>query len=444
MTTTTASLSASEAGPARDCETFGIRWVFPDVATSFRALPRDRGVIGRQADCALAVTGSEVSRAHAEIWKENGVYWVRDLGSRNGTSVNGRRRDGAQLALGDVIRVGNWIGVFTVSACGSLQDDSMQDAFQEIAGGLILGPALRSRLAPVLQVARSTLPVLILGETGVGKEVVARAVHALSGRAGAYRTINCAALPESLAESELFGYKKGAFTGAAAPHAGHIRAAEGGTLFLDEVAELPLPVQAKLLRTLENHEVQPLGGSSPSTVDARIVAATASDLRVAVTERRFRDDLLARLNGVTITLPPLRERREEIVYLFRSLMSSRIGCTAGMSAGFAEALCLHDWTQNVRELAFTAQRVASLYGTEPLLRRRHLREVFGLSIAGETSSTAASESVGVNAVVLVEAIRAHGGNLARAASALNMSRGRAYRLLREAGLESFRDDGRRD
>ncbi len=433
MTTTTADLSASGENATLKRGILGIRWVFPEVATCFSRVPDECARIGRSTQCQWSIDGRGVSREHAEIWRDQGVYWIRDLRSRNGVSINGVRRDRAPLSLGDVVRLGDLLGVFTELAETS-EDCS---AFEQHPSGLLTGPVLRARLSTIFSVVASELPVLLMGETGTGKEMVARAVHDLSGRAGPLRAINCAALPEALAEGELFGYRKGAYTGAVGDHLGHIREADRGTLLLDEVAELPLAVQAKLLRMLETREVQPLGQSRPVKVDVRVVAATMSDLRAAVAERRFRVDLFARFNGVSVVLPPLRERREEIVHLFHAFLKRYSPRPPSISGGAAEALCLYDWPQNVRELAFVAQRTTALYADVGLLRRHHVQAAIGAALSPPSQIVPSGRKT-VDATTLVEAIRVHGGNLAQAASALQLSRGRAYRLLREAGLESSR------
>jgi transcriptional regulator with PAS, ATPase and Fis domain len=191
--------------------------------------------------------------------------------------------------------------------------------------------------------ATSDLPVILEGETGTGKEVVTRCLHQWSVRSGPLVAVNCAALPEALAEGELFGYRRGAFTGADKPSQGFFRSAEGGTLLLDEVTDLPLPLQAKLLRVLEEHEVQPLGEPRPIPIDVRVVVAGQQSLLEASRQGRFRPDLLARLDGVTVHLPPLRSRREDVPPLFsRFLTELGQGCVPSVEVDFVERLCLHD------------------------------------------------------------------------------------------------------
>jgi two-component system response regulator FlrC len=260
--------------------------------------------------------------------------------------------------------------------------------------------------------------------------------------------VNCAALPEALAEGELFGYRRGAFTGAEQASAGHFRAAQRGTLLLDEVCELPLTLQAKLLRVIEQREVQPLGESTPIKLDVRILAAAQEPLSRAVEEGRFRADLFARLDGVTVCLPPLRERRAEIPYLFSRLLMEGSGARPPpVDVRVVERLCLYDWPFNVRELSLLVKRLLVLHGAEPMLKLQHLPERVrdepksGVS-KGDPAPKLAEE--GVELASLLQALRTSGGNVARAAQALGISRQRAYRMMQgrpEVDLESLRERG---
>jgi two-component system response regulator AtoC len=216
----------------------------------------------------------------------------------------------------------------------------------------------------VVGLAQSDLTILIRGETGVGKEILAHALHAVSGRSGPLIGINCAALPESLLESELFGHERGAFTGAVQARIGLFEAAAGGTLFLDEVGDMPLAVQAKLLRSIESRQVLRLGGRQAFHVDVRFIAATHRDLRVDVASGALRRDLYFRLNGITLTIPPLRERRSAIGRLaveFVAASATRRGRRApGLSVSAVAALVNHDWPGNVRELKTVMERAVLL------------------------------------------------------------------------------------
>jgi two-component system response regulator HydG len=230
----------------------------------------------------------------------------------------------------------------------------------------LIGQSLpwRRTMEIVMQAAPSTANVLLLGESGTGKELLARAIHENSPRtAGPFVPVNCAALPESLLEGELFGYEKGAFTGAAQRHDGRFVQADGGTLFLDEIGEIPTHVQVKLLRVLQEREVERLGGRTVK-VDLRIVAATNQDLRAAVREGRFREDLYYRLNIIPVPIPPLRDRREDVPLLAEHFLRFYAARNARQLAGFSraavEALGRYDWPGNVRELENAVERAVVL------------------------------------------------------------------------------------
>ncbi len=257
-------------------------WVFP--LASEPPLPlvgvRDRPLIlGREDGSDVRLSGDGVSRKHASLRLGRGDAppVIEDLGSRNGVRVNGRVVRSASLTAGDVVRLGGWVGVVTANP----------GVFAEVAPGLWGGAALDAAISPLRRAAPSDLPIVLEGETGTGKEVVARAVHTFSGRPGPMLAVNCAALPEGLAEAELFGYRRGAFTGADRASQGFFRSAERGTLLLDEVSDLPLSIQAKLLRVLEQREVQALGEVRPVPVDVRLIVAGQQSLVKAVQEGRF-------------------------------------------------------------------------------------------------------------------------------------------------------------
>ncbi|MEM9380299.1 MAG: sigma-54 dependent transcriptional regulator [Planctomycetota bacterium] len=231
-------------------------------------------------------------------------------------------------------------------------------------GMLGASPAMQEVYALIERVAPSDVPVLIQGETGTGKELVARALHENSARRD-HRLLaeNCAAVPENLLESELFGHKKGAFTGAVEDRPGHFVAADGGTVFLDEIGDMPLPMQAKLLRVLQDGEVRPVGSNATRRVDVRIVAATHRDLPTAVRDGAFREDLLFRLNVITIHLPPLREREGDVARIARGLLpgiAEEVGRPATLSEEALGALKAWRWPGNVRELENELRRAVAL------------------------------------------------------------------------------------
>jgi two-component system response regulator FlrC len=330
-----------------------------------------------------------------------------------------------------------------------------------LAANLVGGPVLRPIVEQAKLFAPRPLPMILLGETGSGKEGLARAVHDWSGRKGPFIAVNCAALTPSLAEAELFGYRRGAFTGAERPSPGLFRAAQGGTLLLDEIPDLSEALQAKLLRALEQGEILPLGESVPVKVDVRILAATQIPLGELVERQRFRSDLRARLDGFTVTLPPLRERKEEIPFLFHYLWRMHAkGGVAKLDVRLVESLCLYDWPLNVREMDHLVHRLLVSHGGEALLRRSFLPEAMLRPGRGRSDAPArspAAESLAPKPpenhqarrqreiAALREALRAHQGSMTRAASAVGISRYRAYRLVRAAGLmDEVADDRKED
>ena len=236
--------------------------------------------------------------------------------------------------------------------------------FSEVIGK---SEALQRVFDLVKKVADTSTSVLILGESGTGKELAARSIHFNSGRfEKAFLAVNCGALPESLLESELFGHTKGSFTGAVADKKGLFRSASGGTLFLDEIGEMPLALQVKLLRALQEHEVTPVGSATPVKFDARIVAATNKNLEQEVADGRFREDLFYRLNVIEITLPPLRERREDIPLLIKHFIA-KAGRVTPVATDAMAAMVNYDWPGNVRELENAVERALILSDGEMTL-----------------------------------------------------------------------------
>jgi two-component system, response regulator FlrC len=425
---TAPALSATDRRDGRPG--WGAFWTGP-AGEAFFAPFGDLTSLGRDGAGSVVLAGDDVSRRHAEIRREGPLFILADGGSRNGTFVNGTGVQQAPLHPGDVVRIGSWLGIVWRAPHGASPE------WLRASGGALVGPSLRRALAPALTAAAGDLPIVLEGETGTGKEVAARLIHEQSRRVGPLVAVNCAAIPEALAEAELFGFRKGAFTGADQGRTGHFREADGGTLLLDEVIELPLPIQAKLLRALEQREVVPLGESRPVKVDARIIVAAQEPLRRAVADKRFRGDLYARLNGLTVALPPLRERREEIPALFRSFLAEAApGQPPALSPRLLERLCLHDWPFNVREVALLARRLRALGAGQATLTSAHLPPEYAREEAGGAApAPAASDDADGSLATFAEALRACGGNVSLAAARLGISRGKAYRLMKEGNLD---------
>jgi len=321
--------------------------------------------IGRDVDADVVVDDRSVSRCHARLIAAGGEVRIVDRGSRNGTRVNGVAIDGARLlASGDEIAIGDAVLVLhlprRIEVPIAADEAPLQIGEREV---IVADPVMVRIYELLARIGRGDLTVLVCGETGVGKENAAYAVHHHSARrAGPFISINCAAIQETLAESELFGHEKGAFSGAACTKAGLLEAAAGGTVFLDEVGELPLAVQAKLLRAVEARRVTPVGSLRERELDVRIVAATNRDLDDEVRAGRFRRDLLYRLNAATVVLPPLRERPRELVLLSRVFLDEacrRVGrAVPAIAPSAMRALAAHGWPGNVRELRNTMELVA--------------------------------------------------------------------------------------
>jgi transcriptional regulator with PAS, ATPase and Fis domain len=420
-----------------------IRWGFPGTRGTLSLLNDERVLLGRDDDCRVKLPGKETSRHHAEICWKKPLHILRDLDSRNGVFLDGAQIREAPLSPGQILRLGEWIGVVVAVSPDATEPEPV---FDVLVGNLAGGPVLRPILEQAGLAAPSSLPTVILGETGTGKEGLSRAMHTWSGRMGPFVAVNCATLVPTLAEAELFGYRRGAFTGAERASAGHFRAAAGGTLLLDEIADLPEAVQAKLLRALEQKEILPLSESVPVPVDVRVLAATQIPLAQLVAERRFRADLCARLDGLTIRLPPLRERKQEIPYLFQHLLHLHSGGRPPeVEPRLVEQLCLHDWPFNVRELDLLVRRLLVLHGHEPLLRRsslpEHIRDRQAGAARTSTGSLPAPHTAEAHRArrdrelaQLNEALRVHNGSVARAAAAVGISRQRAYRLMEASGV----------
>jgi DNA-binding NtrC family response regulator len=376
---------------------------------------------GRDASCDVHLPGSSSSREHARIEKDGPIWVVRDLQSKNGVWVNGERVASAYLEVGMVLRVGDGVAVVAEAAA--------THELTELAAGLWGGARLAALAQQARRAAESALHVVLEAETGSGKECFAKAIHAWSGRRGAFVALNCAALPSQLVEAELFGYGRGAFTGAERSHAGYFRAAADGTLFLDELLELPVGIQAKLLRAVEERAVTPLGGTRPVVANARIVAASQTSLQRASENGQLRPDLYARLNGITIAIPPLRQRREDIFPLFRHfLRRAGASATVELSPTALEALCAYDWPLNVRELEAVAQRFCTLHEGEASLGAREIAGLIGRPRTGlnKAAPPGADEATWKQ---LVAALTAERGNVLRAAERVGISRPRAYRIL---------------
>lgn len=382
--------------------------------------------LGRSAQ----TNDERMSKEHASVRRERGAWVITDLASRNGTYVDGERIDGARRASGDVVvRLGHTVFVLLADGRGH----------PAISGEMVVGPELQ-RVNAQIRAHAVTDTLLVHGESGSGKELAARLYHEAGPRkAGPFVAVNCAAIPDGVAERLLFGSRRGAFSGAI-DALGHFQIAHGGTLFLDEIADLEASVQAKLLRVLETREVVPVGATTGIALDVRIVAASHRELRTAVAERRFREDLYYRIARTTVHLPPLRERKVDVARLVERELAA-VDPKLGAHAKLTEACCIRPWPGNVRELRSAVRQAAisTIANRRDLVRVEDLAAHAGQPIESATpSAVVATSPVEVSKAAVVAALTRANGMVSVAARALGLHRTQLYRLMEKLGVA--RDD----
>jgi DNA-binding NtrC family response regulator len=394
---------------------------------------------------ALGVPDSRMSQVHARLVRDMGRWILEDAGSKNGVILNGERHERAVLEDGDLFEMGHTFFLFRegqgAPAVSFPRDCEAKEVPIAAPGLLSFAPSLVRSFGELVQVSRAPVSVLLQGETGTGKELLARAVHAMAGGDGAFVAVNCGALPETLVESELFGYVKGAFSGAAQDRLGLIRSADRGTLFLDEIGDLSLASQAALLRVLQEREVTPLGSSRPVRVNIQVVAATHHDLSAMVARDQFRRDLYARIAGFTVRLPGLRERREDMGLLVASLLP-RVAPEGveqiRLRVEAARALFNYEWPLNVRELEACLGIATALAG-RGVIKVEHLTE----AVRGEKQVASGSHDTAPTLSPeeqekrdeLMELLRQHRGNISAVARAAGKARVQIHRWLRRYRLD---------
>jgi transcriptional regulator with GAF, ATPase, and Fis domain len=420
-----------------DARVPGVVVVFSTAKPMVRpiALARGRVVLGRN-EVTGVLDDERVSREHTEVSFDGDRWTVTDLGSRNGTFVDGEQIKGTVTLDGpSILRMGSTLCLFVEDVRSYIGDGVT------VTGDLVAGPSLRHTLDRIKAVAGWSERLLILGESGAGKELAARAFHAAGPHArGRFVAVNCAAIPEGVAERLLFGSLKGAYSGATHDADGYVQAAQDGVLFLDEIGELDLEVQAKLLRMLESKEVLPLGASTARKVNARICFATNRELRVAVANKQFRDDLYYRMTQAQVRLPPLRERLEEMpVLIVREL--ARIDAALVPHARLVEACLLRPWPGNVRELCGAMRRAAD---NAHAARSTHVSHEHLDAEAGQPLDAPAEDRHGTPPTRTGEeptreeietALIEHKGNMAATARALGLHRTQLYRIVQRLGLK---------
>jgi transcriptional regulator with PAS, ATPase and Fis domain len=433
--------------------TTGEAWlvVNPGTASERRIdIKRVPLTIGSAKECEVVLDDPHVSRRHAELSRAEKGIVLRDLGSSNGTFVEQIAVTEAVLRSGARLRIGKTMLAFETAdengrlarlARATIDAEDLRripPQFEAVVGA---APSIRHICALLAKLAPTELTITLIGETGTGKEVLARAIHAASRRATMpFVVFDCGAVAPMLIESELFGHKKGAFTGAVADHRGAFERAHGGTLFLDEIGELSLDLQPKLLRVLEQRSLQPVGGTNERAVDVRILAATNRRLEDRVREGRFRNDLFFRLAVALIQVPPLRERAEDIAVLAETFLAE----THKPLRILPETLAMlerHDWPGNVRELKNVIASAAVLASGKDL-EPRHLAlfnpERFGaavdaLPLAGKKLET-------IEQAAIEQTLRHYGGNKTKAARALGIAASTLYEKIRKYSRRGARSN----
>jgi DNA-binding NtrC family response regulator len=399
---------------------------------------------GRHPTNDLVLADPRVSGVHLELRRVGDRVHVRDAGSTNGTWAGPHRVTEIELAAGGEITVGSTLLRVDLDGDAVPAKRSAVGSFGELVGQ---SPEMLELFATLERIAPKELAVLVQGETGTGKEEVARAIHARSARSSApFVVIDATALPETLAESLLFGHEKGAFTGADRRREGFFEAAEGGTVFIDEVGELAAPLQAKFLRVLERREVTRVGGTVAVRVDVRVIAATHRDLRHEIEAGRFREDLFFRLSQMRLLVPPLRDRPTDVPILCRKMLGQIAGSEAPMEidAGALAYLQAQPWPGNVRELRNVLVRAAAL-GTEGIIRRGDVagegvgfrgtrEERSALDVSGPFAAAKERAVERFESTYLAALMKRCAGNLSLASREAGIARHHLRDLLKKRGL----------
>ncbi|WP_394821511.1 sigma 54-interacting transcriptional regulator [Pendulispora albinea] len=403
-------------------------------------LPAAGIVLGADSACDVQLEDSAVSRKHATIVPATGGFEVADLGSRNGTWLDGSRIERAMVAAGATLRIGHTLVQLLPAEEAIDIPPSDATSFGELLGA---SEPMRRVFAVLERASGSHAPVLLLGESGTGKELAARAIHERSPRRGGpFVVFDCGAASGTLIESELFGHKKGAFTGAYRDHAGAFASAHGGTLFLDEIGDLPLSLQPKLLRLLERSEVTPLGARAPERYDVRFIAATHRDLWADIGSGLFRGDLYYRLAVVEAHLPPLRQRKTDIPILVRALLRANGAIDSEVEGPKLERLLRYAWPGNVRELRNVIARAVALAlpGSEfeqmPIVLRTETPADAEPIARADVPYLEAKEALleRFDRDYCTDLLQRAGSNLSEAARVAKIERKYLYRVLARAGI----------
>jgi hypothetical protein len=410
------------------------RWALDGLTEVALSGARDATAIHAGA-LTIACDDAWTSTRHAVVRRSFGRWLLEDLGSKNGTTANGARVSRHQLADGDLIETGHtaWWFRELPTAEPPPPDLAVGTTVDAGAAFVTLHAPLARAVAQAVAAVAAGLPVLVEGETGVGKERFVAAVHADSRRRGALVAVNCAALPATLVEGELFGHRRGAYSGAIDDRLGYVRAADRGTLFLDEIGDMPPAAQATLLRVLAERTVTPVGEDRPIPVELAVISATHRDLHAMAAAGGFRADLFARLRGVALRIPPLRERREDIgVFVTRTL--ARVAPAATLSVDAARRLLTASWPHNVRELEHVVA-AAALRACGRAIAAADLEGLAPPPTVASPPSTAWSPADAALRTQLVGALAAHGGNISAVARALGRDRKQIHRWIARLAID---------
>jgi DNA-binding NtrC family response regulator len=395
-----------------------------------------------QGRLSICIPDATISSAHAVVRRAGGGWELSDLGSKNGTAVNGERCSARMLEDGDLVETGQTLFFFRRTLPGAAEPLDASALAGKPRGMATLIPRLEEDFERIRAVAKGSLTLIILGESGTGKELLACAIHTLSARPGPFVAVNCGAIPASLIASELFGCRKGAFSGAAEDRPGLIRSAEGGTLFLDEVGELPPEAQVALLRVLQEREVLPLGATRQVSIDVRFLSATSRDLANLVAEGRFRPELQARLAGFICRLPPLAERREDLGLILTDRLRAHASENVRLSVEAARALWRYSWPGNVRELD-QCVHAAALLAQGARIELAHLPEALQSwlkALPPSRKPAELSEEDTQRREQVLHLLQSHAGNISAVAREMGKERKQVHRWLERYGIDpaSFR------
>ena len=382
--------------------------------------------LGTDSSCQISISGQSVSPRHSRIEKKDEFYWIKDLRSEHGTYINDVPIQEAQLTAGDVIRFGDDEWMLT-------QDHSNSKEFPMKSKN----PVWHSELQSLSSVSQTDFPVLILGPSGTGKDIIAQAIHASSKRCRShFLSVNCSALTETLVESELFGHVKGSFTGAVSDRKGAFESARSGTLFLDEIGDLTYSLQAKLLRALENNEIRPVGADRAIKTDVRIIAATHQNLPEKIKQGLFRADLYFRLNVMTSTPPALTHRMEdfeELIYTFAKKQRVRFSFQA------IARLKKHTWPGNIRELKNLVSRASALYQGQLIEEAQAERLIDKALIENASTQMSNSETLPVikeiEKQMIIKRLAANRGNQKRTSMDLGMPKSTLHDRLKYYSID---------